>query len=131
MKDALKKINTRNTVDTQKITEFIPNNITTETKEVTLFELEENCTYSVLEQEYSKRNLTPIDLYTLIALNAEDMMFGKEHPNATFWKINYEFALATFGEEKSNLLNGEPYLRIKKQLLIHNKGTWYAGIKKS
>ena len=57
-----------------------------ETKKVTFLHIGRIVSDEELEKEFTKRNLTPVDPFTLAAVNEADPAFAGEYPNGTQWK---------------------------------------------
>lgn len=88
-----------------------------------------------LEKEYELRHLTPVDPYTLIAVNGDDLGFSNKYPNSTCWKDDdNRLCCAVFdsswGEERVYCEAHIKYISSNPDCCDLSDDLWYAGILK-
>ena len=70
---------------TKEVVAAMPNS-KDKTKKVTFFHVGRTISDEELEKEFTKHNLTPVDPFTLAAINEADPTFADKYPNGTQWK---------------------------------------------
>lgn len=79
-----------------------------------------------LEKEYEKRELIPVDPYSLAAVNEADPNFTNEHPNGTRWKdSNNKWCSAAF----SHWVEGRDVF-VDRHDRAWDSYWWFAGLRK-
>lgn len=88
-----------------------------------------------LGKEYKLRHLTPVDPYTLIAVNKDDLGFSNKYPNYTYWKdgdnrLCYALFDSSWGEECVLCEAHIKYISSNSDCCELSDELWYAGILK-
>jgi hypothetical protein len=94
--------------------------------EVVFFKVDRNLSDDELVKEYELRGLTPIDPFSLAAVNETDPAFGDKYPNATHWKnASGMFCYALFDRWL-----GERAMNVDRRDDSWADGWWFAGSRK-
>lgn len=94
--------------------------------EVVFFKLGRYISDNDLDKEYELRGLRPVDPYSLMQANADDLALADEHPNGTHWKnADGKWCCATF-----HRWDDERYVNVNRFDDDWNDYWWFAGLRK-
>lgn len=125
-KEALKATG-RNLYLNDSVADVMPNGTAKET-EVVFFKLDRYIDDNDLEKEYELRGLTPVDPFSLAAVNEADPAFADTYPNGTHWKdAKDSWCFAAFDRGG---WSGSRYVRVSRFDDDWSDGWWFAGVRK-